>query len=92
MGKLSAAGQATLGNRPTFNFTITGGGKTVSDFGTGSVTITIPYTLQAGEGLICNNVLHNRTQFTDSDDPALKRLLYRGRYYQRVAEPTTGAG
>lgn len=50
------------------------------------------YTLQAGEGLICNNVLHNRTQFTDSDDPALKRLLYRGRYYQRVAEPTTGAG
>ncbi len=45
------------------------------------------YTLQAGEGLICNNVLHNRTQFTDSDEPALKRLLYRGRYYQRVAEP-----
>jgi hypothetical protein len=45
------------------------------------------YTLQAGEGLICNNVLHNRTQFTDSHEPQLKRLLYRGRYYQRVTEP-----
>lgn len=44
----------------------------------------IRYTLQAGEGLICNNVLHCRTAFRDSDDPAHKRLLYRGRYYDRV--------
>ncbi len=44
----------------------------------------IRYRLQAGEGLICNNVLHCRTAFTDSDDPQQKRLLYRGRYYDRV--------
>jgi len=42
------------------------------------------YHLQANEGVICNNVLHNRTAFTDSDDPAKKRLLYRARYFDRV--------
>ncbi|WP_020560449.1 TauD/TfdA family dioxygenase [Thiofilum flexile] len=45
------------------------------------------YTLQAGEGLICNNVLHNRSAFIDSTEPQLCRLLYRGRYLQRVALP-----
>ncbi|MGB5599029.1 MAG: TauD/TfdA family dioxygenase [Thiothrix litoralis] len=44
----------------------------------------IGYTLQAGEGLVCNNVLHCRTSFKDSDDPAQQRLLYRGRYFDRV--------
>lgn len=43
------------------------------------------YTLQAGEGVLCNNILHCRTGFTDSDEPALQRLLYRGRYYDRIA-------
>lgn len=47
----------------------------------------IRYTLQAGEGLVCNNVLHNRTAFKDSDDPTQTRLLYRGRYFDRVKEP-----
>jgi hypothetical protein len=41
-------------------------------------------TLQAGQGLICNNVLHNRTGFTD--DANQQRLFYRARYYQRIAE------
>lgn len=40
-------------------------------------------TLQAGQGLICNNVLHDRSGFTDSDH--CKRQLFRLRYYQRVA-------
>lgn len=38
--------------------------------------------LQAGQGIICNNVLHNRTGFTDSEKQ--KRLLYRARYYEAV--------
>lgn len=46
----------------------------------------VRYTLQAGEGLICNNVLHRRTAFIDSDIASKKRLLYRGRYYERLAE------
>ena len=41
------------------------------------------HRLNAGEGIICNNVLHNRTAFEDDDDH--KRLLYRARYYDRVA-------
>ncbi|MDX2503242.1 MAG: TauD/TfdA family dioxygenase [Gammaproteobacteria bacterium] len=39
--------------------------------------------LQAGQGLICNNVLHTRTTF--KDDPQNPRLLYRGRYFDKIA-------
>jgi alpha-ketoglutarate-dependent taurine dioxygenase len=38
--------------------------------------------LQPGMGLICNNVLHTRSGFSDS--PGRRRLLYRGRYYDRL--------
>ena len=41
------------------------------------------YRLQPGEGLISNNVLHNRTAFNDGKDQ--KRLLYRARFFDRVA-------
>jgi len=34
-------------------------------------------------GLLCNNVLHDRTAFTD--DPDKPRLLYRARYLDRLA-------
>ncbi len=44
----------------------------------------LSYTLQAGEGLICNNVLHCRTAFVDAEEPEKKRLLYRGRYLERA--------
>jgi len=40
--------------------------------------------LQPGMGLLCNNVLHDRSGFTD--DPACPRLLYRARYLDRVSE------
>ncbi len=39
-------------------------------------------TLQTGQGLICNNVLHDRSGFNDSDEQ--KRLLYRLRFYDRM--------
>lgn len=41
----------------------------------------VRYTLQANEGVISNNVLHNRSAFTDDTH---QRLLYRARYYDRV--------
>lgn len=41
------------------------------------------YTLKAGEGMVCNNVLHRRTAFINSDTQ--QRLLYRGRYQQRIS-------
>lgn len=42
------------------------------------------HTLQAGEGLVSNNVLHNRTGFEDSPALGGRRLLYRARYLDRV--------
>lgn len=38
--------------------------------------------LSAGEGLLCNNVLHNRDAFADNVNAP--RLLYRLRYYERA--------
>ena len=38
--------------------------------------------LKAGQGIVCNNVLHNRTSFIDNDNQ--KRLMYRARYYDAV--------
>lgn len=40
------------------------------------------HTLQADQGLICNNVLHARAGFTDSVNQT--RLMYRARYTDRV--------
>ncbi len=39
-------------------------------------------TLQPGQGLISNNVLHDRSGF--NDDPEAPRLLYRLRYFDRI--------
>ena len=41
-------------------------------------------TLQSGQGLICNNVLHDRSAF--EDDGNHHRLLYRLRYYDRMIQ------
>jgi alpha-ketoglutarate-dependent taurine dioxygenase len=38
--------------------------------------------LQAGEGIVCNNVLHSREAFSDSSTQ--QRLLWRARYRERV--------
>lgn len=39
--------------------------------------------LEPGMGLLCNNVLHDRTAF--EDDATAPRLLYRARYHERIA-------
>jgi hypothetical protein len=41
--------------------------------------------LAPGMGLVCNNVLHDRSGF--EDDPKQPRLLYRARYLDRIAAP-----
>ncbi len=40
------------------------------------------YRLSAGQGLISNNVLHDRSGFEDGKGPG--RLIYRARYYDRL--------
>jgi len=47
---------------------------------------TLRLRLEPGMGLVCNNVLHDRSAFTES--AAHKRLLLRARYYERIARPT----
>ena len=42
-------------------------------------------TLEPGMGLVCNNVLHDRSGFVD--DPLQPRLLYRARYLERLRAP-----
>jgi hypothetical protein len=47
---------------------------------------TSPHVLrvrqEAGMGIVCNNVLHDRSAFTDS--PQHRRLVLRARYYERI--------
>jgi alpha-ketoglutarate-dependent taurine dioxygenase len=50
----------------------------------GELACVFRYRLASGEGLLCNNVLHNRTEFADDVDKGLTRLIYRARYYDRV--------
>jgi alpha-ketoglutarate-dependent taurine dioxygenase len=38
--------------------------------------------LSAGQGLVCNNVLHDRSEFTET--PGAGRLVYRARYADRI--------
>jgi alpha-ketoglutarate-dependent taurine dioxygenase len=44
---------------------------------------TLRGRLEPGMGLVCNNVLHDRSGFAETADK--RRLLYRARYYERVA-------
>jgi hypothetical protein len=46
-------------------------------------------TLAPGMGILCNNVLHDRTGFTD--DPSRPRLILRARYHERVGDAAPGA-
>jgi hypothetical protein len=46
--------------------------------------------LDAGMGIVANNVLHDRSAFVD--DAAAPRLIYRARYRDRVADPARNPG
>ncbi len=53
--KLSGDAKAAIGNRPAYDLkALYGSGKSVTNFGEGSVSVEIPYTLQKGE--IAGNV------------------------------------
>jgi len=53
--KLSGDARAAIGSRPAYDLkALYGSGKSVTDFGKGSVSVEIPYTLQKGE--IAGNV------------------------------------
>ena len=51
----------------------------------GGEPLIIRHRLTAGQGLISNNVLHDRAGFVDHDEPNRRRLLYRARFLDRIA-------
>jgi Taurine catabolism dioxygenase TauD, TfdA family len=48
--------------------------------------LVVDSRLEPGEGVICNNVLHDRTGFAQTAEPGEGRLLYRVRYHGRIGE------
>jgi hypothetical protein len=54
----------------------------LSDFLKSDSPYIFKYKLQSNQGVLSNNVLHSRTEFTD--DINKKRLLYRLRFYDRI--------
>ena len=48
------------------------------------------HRLVPGQGVICNNILHNRAAFEDAPENGRTRLLYRARYYDRVQNTDLG--
>jgi len=57
----------------------------IDDFLASDSAWILRHRLHAGQGLICNNVLHNRTSFKNDESGEQQRLIYRGRYYDRLA-------
>ena len=51
---------------------------------TSDSTYTVRHRLRAGQGIICNNVLHKREAFNDDAAAGQQRLLYRARYHDRI--------
>ena len=49
------------------------------------------HRLAGGEGLVCNNVLHDRTAFTPATGDQPGRLIYRIRYRDRIAGTAAAA-
>ncbi len=46
--------------------------------------LVLKYKMEAGQGIICNNVLHNRSAFQDDSSKDKGRLLMRARYLDRI--------
>jgi len=62
--------------------------EVLADDGPSSQSLGAPYIfrhrMEPGQGLICNNVLHTRTQFEDGGTEDQSRMMLRARYYDRV--------
>ena len=57
----------------------------LGDLLTGDSPAIVRHRMAPGQGLVCNNVLHDRRRFKDDPEGGRRRLVYRGRYYDRVA-------
>ncbi len=48
------------------------------------------HRLEAGQGVLSNNVLHCRSEFSHDADSGRSRLLYRARYFDRITDAKQG--
>jgi len=48
------------------------------------------HRLQANQGILSNNVLHGRDSFANGGSASEQRLVYRARYYDRIAKTNFG--
>jgi len=55
---LTEEGKAVLGDRPVYDLSVIAGKSNITTFGGGSVHISVPYTLQAGEQQNAVNIYH----------------------------------
>jgi hypothetical protein len=58
----------------------------LADFLKGDSPYIYRHRMATGEGVLCNNVLHNRTAF--ENDEGHQRLFLRARYFDRIAAKT----
>lgn len=58
----------------------------ISDFLASDSPYIFRHRLAPGQGVLCNNILHARTAFEDDAAGGKTRLLYRARYYDRIAD------
>jgi alpha-ketoglutarate-dependent taurine dioxygenase len=56
----------------------------LADLLAGDCPYVFRHRLHAGQGIICNNVLHKREAFTDDTEAGQERLLFRARYHDRI--------
>lgn len=54
----------------------------------GAESLVLRHRFAPGQGLICNNVLHNRTGFRDDAARGHRRLVWRARYLDRIRDTT----
>lgn len=56
----------------------------LADLLAGNTAYVFRHRLHAGQGIICNNVLHKREAFQDDAGAGRERLLFRARYHDRI--------
>lgn len=87
---LSPKAQRTVGDRPVFDFSVTSGDKTISEFG-GNVLVSVPYAHKEGEdanAIVIYYINDSSKLEVVSNclyDPAIGRVSFSTRYFSQYA-------
>lgn len=90
ISSLSAEAQRTVGDRPVFDFRVTGGDKTIAQFG-GDVSVSVPYTPKEGEdtsAIVIYHINESGALEVVSNciyDPATGRISFSTRHFPKYA-------